>query len=102
METRPPAERFWMARFAIQVTRGLLRDQRARRRTMAVLLFVALALVIGGVIGLQAWFAPGGTAPPFIVFWFCRGWVTLTPLLLSLLEPLGNRRPARETPETSV
>jgi uncharacterized membrane protein YozB (DUF420 family) len=95
METRPPAERFWMARFAVQVTRGLVRDQRARRQTMAILLFAAIAMVVAGVTGLRPWLEPRDHAVRFILFWFACAWVTLTALLLALLDMLLIRAQAR-------
>ena len=95
METRRPAERFWMARFAVQVTRGLLRDQGTRRRTMTVLLLVALAMVVGGMTGLQAWLEPREHTIRFIVFWFVCSWITLTAFLLALLDALLIRAQAR-------
>ena len=46
METRPPKKSLRMAPFAIQATRGLLRDERSRRKTMAISL-----LIVGGHVG---------------------------------------------------
>ena len=63
---------------------------------MAVLLFVALALVIGGMIGLQSWLEPREHALRFIVFWFVCAWITLTALLLALLDLLVIRAQARQ------
>jgi uncharacterized membrane protein len=96
METRPPANRPWMMRFIIQVTQGLVRDERTRRTTMAILILVAVAMVATGVTGLRSWLAPRGHAGRFIFYWFACAWVTLTALLLALLDMLLIRARARQ------
>ena len=46
METRPPKKSFWMVPFTVQVTRGLLRDERSRRKTMVISLLVAVLMLV--------------------------------------------------------
>jgi hypothetical protein len=96
METRPPANRPWMARFIIQVTQGLVRDERTRRKVMALLLAVAVAMVAVGLTGLRSWLEPREHTGRFISFWFACGWVTLTALLLALLDLLMIRARAKQ------
>src|SRR5947207_7975374 len=88
MDTRPPANRPWMMRFIIQVTQGLVRDERTRRKTMAILILVAVAMVAVGLTGLRSWLEPRDHAGRFIFFWFACAWVTLTALFLALLALL--------------
>jgi hypothetical protein len=95
METRPPANHFWMVRFIIQATRGVIRDARVRRKTMAVLLVLALAMVAAGVFALGPWLDPREHPARFLVFWFVCGWLTVTALLLALLDLLMVRAIAR-------
>src|SRR6478672_4815360 len=95
METRPPAERFWMARFAAHATRGIIRDQRTRRWAMAVLVLVALVMMAAGPTGLGDWLDPREHPVRFILFWFTCGWITLTALLLAALDLLLVRAQGR-------
>src|SRR6476660_4118656 len=95
METRPPAERFWMARFAAHATRGIIRDQRTRRRAMAILVLAALVMMAAGPTGLGDWLDPREHSVRFILFWFVCGWLTLTALLLAALDLLLVRAQGR-------
>jgi len=96
METRPPANRSWIGRFIIQVTQGLVRDERTRRTTMAILIVVAVTMVAVGLSGLRWWLEPKEHTGRFIVFWFACAWVTLTASLLALLDLLMVRAKARQ------
>ena len=96
METRPPANRFWMARFIIHATRGVIRDAQIRRKTMAVLLGLALVMAATGVFAFGPWLAPRENLFRFLVFWFVCGWLTVTALLLALLDLLMLRAQARK------
>src|SRR6266480_4909004 len=96
METRSPANRPWIMRFIIQVTQGLVRDERTRRKTMAILILVAIVMVAVGLTGLRSWLGPQDHAGRFIFFWFACAWVTLTALLLALLDMLMIRARARQ------
>jgi hypothetical protein len=96
METRPPANRPWVVRFIIQATQGLVRDERTRRTTMAVLIVVAIAMVAVGLAGLRSWLEPREHTGRFILFWFACAWVTLTASLLALLDLLMVRAKARQ------
>jgi hypothetical protein len=96
METRPPANHSWIGRFIIQVTQGLVRDERTRRTTMAVLIFVAVVMVVAGLTSLRSWLEPKEHTGRFILFWFACAWVTLTASLLALLDLLMVRAKARQ------
>jgi hypothetical protein len=95
METRPPQKSFWMVPFTVQATRGILRDQLARRATMAVCLLVALVFVICGLTLFRAWLDPHEHPVRFILYWLVCVWQTVLVLLLALLDILLVRAEAR-------
>jgi len=96
METRPPEKPLQVAPFAVHATRGMLRDPKARRKTMTLLLAGALVLIVLGLLGAKTWLEPHEHAVRFILFWFACGWITLTALLLGLLDLLVLRTSARQ------
>jgi hypothetical protein len=96
MDTRPQEKRLEVAPFTIQVTRGLLRHPGTRRKAMAVLLVVALIMIGLGLFGRGSWLAPRDHAVRFILFWFACGWITLTAVLLALLDLLLLRAETRQ------
>jgi uncharacterized membrane protein len=96
MDTGPQEKRLKMAPFTIQVTRGLLRHPGTRRKAMAVLLVIALVMIGLGLFGMGSWLAPRDHAVRFIFFWFACGWITLTAVLLALLDLLLLRAAARQ------
>jgi formate-dependent nitrite reductase membrane component NrfD len=95
METPPPPERFWMARFAVHATRGLIRDAQMRRKTMALLLGLALAMLAVGLLAPGQWLDPHEHPARFLFFWFACGWLTVTAVLLAFLDMLILRAAAR-------
>lgn len=84
-----------MAPFAIQVTRGLLRDERSRRKTMGISLLIVVAMVITGLTVLRPWLNPHEHPWRFVFFWFACAWETILVLLLALLDLLLLRAQAR-------
>jgi MFS family permease len=97
METRPPKKSFWMVPFTVQITRGLLRDERSRRRTMGISLLIAVVMLVAGLTVLRPWLNPHEHPWRFIFFWFACAWETLLVLLLALLDLLLVRARARAT-----
>jgi hypothetical protein len=95
METRPSKKSFWMVPFTIQATRGLLRDQRSRRKTMAISLVVAVVMLVAGLTVLRPWLEPNEHPWRFVLFWFACAWETILVLLLALLDLLLVRAQAR-------
>jgi hypothetical protein len=95
METRPPKKSFWMVPFTIHATRGLLRDERSRRKTMGVSLVVAIVMLAAGLTVLRPWLNPHEHPWRFIFFWFACAWETLLVLLLALFDLLLVRLQAR-------
>lgn len=89
-----------MAPFIVQATRGVIRDARMRRRTMAILLGLALLMVGTGILVLGSWLDPREHRLRFLLFWLACGWLTLTALLLALLDLLMVRGVARRAGKT--
>lgn len=95
METPPPKKSFRVVPFSIHVTRGLLRDERSRRKTMAFSLLVAVIMLIAGLTFLRGWLNPHEHPWRFILYWLACAWETLLVLLLALLDMLLIRAQAR-------
>ena len=95
METRPKGKSFWMASFAAQASRGLIRDQRARRRMMLASVAVAVLLAVAGSTFLQGFLNPREHPFWFILFWLACAWMTILALLLALFDLLIVREQAR-------
>lgn len=89
-----------MVPFTIQVTRGLLRDERSRRKTMGISLLIAVVMLVAGLTVLRPWLNPREHPWRFIFFWFACAWETLLVLLLALLDLLLVRAQARATRKT--
>ena len=96
MEIRPSEKPLQVAPFAVHATRGILRDPKARRKMMTLLLLFALTLMAFGLFGTKTWLEPHEHPVRFIVYWFACGWVTLTALLLAILDVLTLRAQARQ------
>jgi hypothetical protein len=83
--------------FVVHATRGVIRDQKARRRTMVALLVAALVLLAGGSTFLQAPLNPREHPLGFLLFWIACGWLTLTALLLAIFDMLMLKLEGRRT-----
>lgn len=84
------------AKFIIQVSKGLIRNQRARRILMFYGVLAALVLLFAGATFLD----PSLRARPllFIAYWAVCAWITLLAVLLALFDMLivrGNVRRER-------
>jgi len=86
--------------FVVHATRGLIRDQAMRRKTMFVLLIVALVLLFAGSTFLQPFINPREHPVWFILYWFVCAWLTLTAMLLALFDMLVVRAQARKAAKT--
>jgi hypothetical protein len=86
---------FWMVPFTIHATRGLLRDQQSRRKTMAVSLIIALVLLIAGLTVFRPWLDPHEHPWRFILYWLACAWETVLVLLLALFDLLLVRAQTR-------
>ena len=95
MEDRPPEKRLRVAPFAIHATRGLLRDQKSRRRTMAGSIAVALFLLVTGLTVFRSWLDPHEHPWRFIFFWLACAWEIVLAILLALFDLLLMRAQER-------
>src|ERR1700740_2249573 len=95
METSPPKKGFSLGPFVVQITRGLLRDQRARRKIMGLSLLLVLVMVVAGLTVLRSWLNPHEHPWRFMCFWLICAWETVLMLLLALLDLLLIRSQAR-------
>lgn len=84
-----------MVPFTIHATRGVLRDQRSRRKTMAISLIVAVVLLVAGLTVLRPWLDPHEHSWRFIFYWLACAWQTVLVLLLALFDLLLVRAQAR-------
>jgi len=83
--------------FVVHATRGVIRDQKTRRRTMIVLLVAALLLLFAGATFLEAPLNPRQHPLGFLLFWIGCGWLTLTALLLAIFDMLILKLEGRRT-----
>jgi len=95
METPPKEKRLRLAPFVAHATRGVGRNQSTRRTAMCVLLAVAALMLIGGSTVLRELLDPHEHVARFLLFWLACGWLTVTALLLALLDLLLVRAQAR-------
>lgn len=84
-----------IASFAIHATRGLLRDQNARRKIMFVAVVVALVMLFCGATFLAPVLDPHLHPGWFVFYWFACAWVTVLVVLLAVLDLLLVRVQAR-------
>lgn len=95
MDERPPEKRLRVAPFAIQVTRGLLRDRKSRLRTMAISIAIALLLLVTGLTVFRPWLDPHEHPWRFILFWLACAWETILAILLAFFDMLLMRAQER-------
>ena len=95
METPPKPKSLRMLPFVTHATRGVIRDQRMRRRAMLTVLILAVVMVTSGSTFLQAWLHPREHMMRFLLFWLGCAWLTATALLLALLDLLLVRAAGR-------
>jgi drug/metabolite transporter (DMT)-like permease len=81
--------------FIVHATRGVIRDQRARRKAMAVLLALAALMLLSGFTVLQSFMNPREHPWFVILFWLACVWLTFTASLLAVFDLLIIRSEAR-------
>jgi hypothetical protein len=86
-----------MASFVIHAVRGAIREQKRRRKTMFILLLVALALLFSGSTFFESALNPRERPIWFILFWVACAWLTLTAMLLAIFDLLMVKLEARKT-----
>ncbi|MDQ6625115.1 MAG: hypothetical protein M3Y69_03090 [Verrucomicrobiota bacterium] len=95
MQTPRDEKKFSPVTFAPQVARGLIRDQRTRRKVMGAVLIVVVLLVVVGSTVLREPLNPREHVGVFLLFWLACAWLTLTVILLALFDVLMVRADAR-------
>lgn len=97
---KPEEKPLRTASFIVHATRGVIRDAKARRRTMLVVLALAMMLLVGGSTFLQAPLSPHDHPFGFLLFWMACGWLTLTALLLAIFDLLVVKLESRRAERT--
>jgi hypothetical protein len=95
METPPPEKRLRMVPFTVHATRGLVRDQQSRRKTMTISLIIAVVLLVAGLTVLRPWLDPHEHPWRFILYWLACAWEIVLVLLLALFDLLMVRAQTR-------
>ena len=80
-------------KFIIQVSKGLIRGQRARRTLMFYSVLMALVMIFAGSTFLWAWLR--GHPLLFLTYWAGCAWITLLAFLLALYDMVQVRGEAR-------
>jgi protein-S-isoprenylcysteine O-methyltransferase Ste14 len=94
-ENGPAEKPLRPASFAVHATRGVIRDQTTRRKTMFLLLVTALVLLFLGSTFLAPLLNPRDHLGWALAFWIVCVWLTLTALLLGLFDLLTLRAAGR-------
>lgn len=82
-----------MVRLIIQISRGIIRDQRTRRHVMFYSVLAALVVLFAGATFLDDWLR----ARPllFLLYWGACAWLTMLAVLMALFDLLVVRARAR-------
>ncbi|MGH7935551.1 MAG: hypothetical protein ACREF8_00895 [Chthoniobacterales bacterium] len=92
----PNEKKLRVGSFAVHAARGLVRDQRTRRKAMFVLTLVALLLLFGGATFLAPVLDPRARPGWFMIYWLVCAWVTFTVVLLAVFDLLLVRAQGRK------
>jgi len=95
MENRPEEKHLETTSFVVHATRGVIRDQRTRRKAMIILLALAVLMLLAGFIVFQSALNPREHPWFVILFWIVCVWLTFTALLLAIFDLLMVRADAR-------
>ncbi len=82
-----------IAPLIIQISKGLIREQHARRQIMFYSVLAALVLLFAGATFLDGWLRERPWL--FLVYWGACAWVTLLAVLLAFFDMLVVRARAR-------
>jgi fatty acid desaturase len=96
MDELPKEKSLETVSFVVHATRGVIRDQRTRRRAMVFLLALAVLLLLLGFTVLQSALIPRNHPWFVILFWLVCVWLTFTALLLAIFDLLMIRSEARK------
>jgi len=82
-----------MLQLILQISKGLIRDQRARRTVMFYSVLAALVVLFAGATFLDTWLRARPLV--FLFFWGACAWVTFLAVLLAFFDMLLLRARAR-------
>src|SRR6266404_8106504 len=95
MDESPEEKDLETVSFVVHVTRGLIRDQRTRRKAMVVLLALAVLMLVAGFTVFQSAMNPREHPWFVILFWLACVWLTFTATLLAIFDLLAMRLAAK-------
>ena len=82
--------------FVVHVTRGVVRDQKTRRKAMVFCLALAVLMLLTGFTIFQTALNPREHPWFVILFWIACVWLTFTATLLAIFDLLIIRLQARK------
>ena len=88
MEPPPEEKNLEPVSFIAHATRGVIRDQKVRRKAMTLLLAVAVLMLLAGFTVLQSFMNPREHPWFVILFWLACVWLTFTAALLAIFDLL--------------
>ena len=94
MPTPPEEKRLETASFVVHATRGVIRDQKTRRKAMVFCLALAVLMLLAGFTVFQTALNPREHPWFVILFWIACVWLTFTAMLLAMFDLLIIRRQA--------
>jgi membrane protein implicated in regulation of membrane protease activity len=93
--TPPEEKNLQTTSFVVHATKGVIRDQRTRRKAIALLLALAVLLLLLGGTVLAPWLNPREHLLGALIFWLACIWLTLTATLLAIFDLLAVRLAAK-------
>jgi hypothetical protein len=95
MENSPEEKRLQAGSFVVHATRGIIRDQKTRRKAMVFCLALAVLMLLAGFTVFQTAMSPRDHPWFVILFWIACVWLTFTAMLLAIFDLLIVRTEAR-------
>ena len=96
MDESPEEKNLETVSFVVHATRGVIRDQKTRRKAMVFCLALAVLLLATGFTIFQTALNPR-EHPWFVIwFWIACVWLTFTAMLLAVFDLLIIRSEARK------
>jgi len=97
MDESPEEKNLETVSFVVHATRGVIRDQKTRRKAMVFCLALAVLLLLTGFTVFQTVLHPREHPWFVILFWIACVWLTFTAMLLAIFDLLIIRSEARKT-----
>src|SRR4029077_4090708 len=95
-ENSPETKPLRTVSFVVHATRGAIRNQTTRSKTLCTALVIALVLFYSASPFFASILNPQEHPIRFILFWFICAWLTLTTILLAIFDLLMVRLEARK------